>query len=78
MGAQHDQSSMTIQFISGQTIRFVYKNWQGSIAERTAQVISLVYGVTEWHLEPQWLLHAYDLDKNAERLFALRDIEPVE
>jgi hypothetical protein len=30
-----------------------------------SRVIGLVYGATEWHPEPQWLLQAFDLEKNA-------------
>jgi predicted DNA-binding transcriptional regulator YafY len=71
-----DQTPLAIEFASGQVIRFRYKNWQGVAAERTARVISLAYGATEWHQEPQWLLQAYDLEKNAVRLFALRDMVP--
>jgi hypothetical protein len=32
------------------------------------------YGHTEYHKEDQWLLKALDLDKNAERDFAVKDI----
>jgi hypothetical protein len=66
-----------LQFQPGQTIRFVYRNWQGVVATRTARVIGLSYGVTDWHPEPQWFLQAVDLEKNAERLFALRDMTPA-
>jgi predicted DNA-binding transcriptional regulator YafY len=62
----------------GQTIVFRYRNWKGDVSDRTARVISLTYGATEWHREPQWLLKAFDIEKNAERLFALRDMVPAE
>lgn len=78
MGGPKDQSALAMEFTSGQTIRFGYRNWQGAVAERTARVISLIYGATEWHQEPQWLLQAYDLEKNAVRLFALRNMTPAE
>lgn len=32
------------------------------------------FGTTEWHPEPQWLLHAYDVDKDDMRVFAVKDI----
>ncbi len=43
----------------------------------------LYYGATTWHPEPQWLLKAYDLDKKADRTFAMLgilvwDITPIE
>ena len=31
----------------------------------------LRFGSTQWHPEPQWLLQAWDVDKDAERDFAL-------
>jgi predicted DNA-binding transcriptional regulator YafY len=77
MSVPKDQPALTIEFTPGQTIRFSYRNWQGAVAERTARVISLTYGATKWHQEPQWLLQAYDLEKNAVRLFALRDMLPA-
>jgi hypothetical protein len=77
MRGQEAMPSMALQFQPGQTIRFVYRNWRGVVATRTAQIISLSYGVTEWHPEPQWLLQALDLEKNAVRLFALRDMTPA-
>ena len=30
--------------------------------------------MTEWHPEEQWILDAFDLDRNAERSFAFKDI----
>ena len=78
MDKQEDQPVPVAEFAAGQTIRFRYKNWQGSVAIRTAQVIRLTFGSTEWHREPQWLLEARDLEKNALRLFALHDMTPID
>lgn len=71
-------STVRTRFQPGQTIRFEYRNWQGVVATRRARVISLVYGVTEWHPEPQWLLEAVDLEKDLVRLFALQHMKPAE
>ncbi|OCC05084.1 hypothetical protein BA190_09215 [Labrys sp. WJW] len=54
-------------------ITFTYMNWRGEVGERNAVPISIHYGATEWHPEPQWLMRAFDLDKQAERDFALKD-----
>lgn len=54
-------------------VKLVYKNWRGETAEREIIPRSLRYGSTEWHPEPQWLLLTLDVEKNAEREFALRD-----
>ncbi len=71
-----DRSTVIAKFEPGQTIIFGYRNWQGKIGVRTARVIRLTYGATEWHPEPQWLLEAFDIEKNAVRAFALRDMVP--
>ena len=71
-------SSLTVEFRPGQVIRFEYRNWQGVVATRTARVVSLSYGSTEWHPSPQWVLRAIDLEKKAMRLFALSDMKPVD
>jgi hypothetical protein len=51
-----------------------YTNYRGEYAERRIIPSHIWFGKTEWHPEPQWLLHALDLDKNATRDFALKDI----
>ena len=51
-----------------------YKNWRGEVADRHIEPIKLWYGATPYHKKEQWLLKAYDLDKQAERDFALQDI----
>jgi len=53
---------------------FRYKNWEGKEAVRRVMPIELWYGKTEWHPKEQWLLKAWDLDKDAERNFAFKDI----
>ncbi|MEZ2132739.1 MULTISPECIES: hypothetical protein [unclassified Sinorhizobium] len=57
-------------------LTFVYRNWRGEIATRTVRPIRLEYGATDWHPEPQWLLIAWDIEKDAERSFAVKDINP--
>lgn len=51
-----------------------YTNYRGETALRRIIPISLRFGSTEWHPRPQWLLEAFDLDRRAERAFALKDI----
>lgn len=59
---------------TNKAVRIDYTNWQGVRSTRRILPLSVVFGATEWHPEPQWLLHALDLDKQAERDFAMRDI----
>lgn len=50
-----------------------YKNWRGVTAIRNVRPIAIWYGSTEYHPEPQWLMTAFDVDKSAERDFAVAD-----
>lgn len=54
-------------------VTLTYTNWRGETAERTILPQRLWFGATEWHPEPQWLLTAIDVEKGAERDFALKD-----
>ena len=58
----------------GETLKFKYKNWQGVVGVRNVKPIRVWYGKTEYHKGKQWFLKAQDLDKNAERDFALKDV----
>lgn len=54
-----------------------YKNYRGEVAVRTIIPIegSLFWGQTEYHPHDQWLLKVWDVEKNAERIYALCDIQ---
>lgn len=52
-----------------------YTNWKGVTGLRKIIPIEIFFGSTEWHKEEQWLLRAYDVDKDAERSFAVKDIK---
>lgn len=56
-------------------VEILYKNWRNEKALRTIVPIEVWFGSTEWHTESQWLLKALDIEKDAERDFALKDIE---
>ena len=58
-------------------LRFIYRNWRGDVAERAVRPLRIWFGSTEWHPKPQWLLRAIDLDKGAERDFAIGEIVGV-
>lgn len=59
---------------SEDTLTFRYRNHRGEIAERRVQPIRLWYGATEHHPYCTWLLKALDVDRGAERDFALHEI----
>ncbi|MBO9428793.1 hypothetical protein [Sulfitobacter sp. R18_1] len=56
-------------------VQMKYKNWRGETSVRTIIPISVRYGNTEWHPEMGWLMLAFDVDKQAEREFALKDAD---
>ena len=51
-----------------------YTNYKGERTVRGVVPISIRFGKSEWHPEPQWLMLAHDLGRNAEREFAIKDI----
>ena len=55
-----------------------YTNYRGETARRCIIPIRMCWGSTEWHPEEQWMLTAWDLDKNASRDFAWQDMRPVQ
>lgn len=57
----------------GEPLVVSYMNYRGEVSTRTITPIKPWYGSTEWHPEPQWLLKAFDHEKDAERDFALAD-----
>lgn len=70
----YQQITAALAAPAGEPLTFAYRNWRGEVGTRHVRPISVRYGSTEWHPEPQWLLLAHDLDKDAEREFAMRDI----
>lgn len=55
-------------------LKFYYKNWRGEYGYRTVMDPVMWYGSTEFHKEPQWMIKAYDVEKDAVRDFAVNDI----
>lgn len=54
-------------------VTLIYTNYRGEMSERTITPQRVWYGSTEWHPEPQWLITAFDHEKQANRDFALKD-----
>jgi hypothetical protein len=55
---------------------FTYKNWKGEVSQRRVIPLKVWFGVSKYHEADgaQWFLKAYDIDKQAERDFAMKDI----
>lgn len=56
-------------------IEFYYRNYKGETEKRRAMPYpnSLHYGATEYHSMPGWYVKMWDVDRQAERDFMLRD-----
>lgn len=61
--------------INNQEVEITYTNYRGETSKRKVRPIKIWFGKTEWHPEAQWILDAFDIGKNAERSFALKDIK---
>ncbi len=55
-------------------IEIDYTNWRGERAWRTVIPYHIVYESNSWHPEKQWLMMAYDPEKDSVRSFALAGI----
>ncbi|MBP7134628.1 WYL domain-containing protein [Patescibacteria group bacterium] len=58
-----------------QQVSILYTNHRGETSTRSVVPHRIWFGQTEWHSEDQWLLDAYDLERQANRSFALKDIK---
>ena len=67
------RAALTPSLAASEPVTLTYTNWRGETSKRTIKPKYIWFGATEWHPEPQWLLTAFDLEKDAERDFALKD-----
>lgn len=56
-------------------VNILYTNWRGETAVRRIIPQEVVFTSNKWHTEEQWLLVAFDVDKQAGRTFACKDIK---
>lgn len=66
-----------IHIKSTKIIEFDYVNYKGEASLRKVLPQQLEYGTTPYHKEPQFLLRAFDLVKEVERTFAIKDMSNV-
>jgi hypothetical protein len=57
---------------------FDYVNYRGEPSHRHVQILSVRFGSSEYHSQPQWLMKGHDLGRNEEREFAMRDMTNVQ
>ena len=56
-------------------VKILYKNYRGETRIRTIIPLKIWFGNTKWHSNSQWLLDAFDVEKQANRSFAMVDIK---
>lgn len=55
-------------------VRIVYTNHAGLTSIRKILPLDIRFGACDYHPGEQWLMEAYDIDKEATRTFAMKDI----
>jgi hypothetical protein len=63
-----------MEFLKHQDLIFDYVNWRGVKSKRRVRTEKIYWGSTEYHKEPQWIMLAFDIDKQAYREFAMKDM----
>ena len=58
-----------------EVVKILYTNWKNETRYRIIKPISIEFKATEWHKDEQWILNAVDIEKNAMRGFAIKDIK---
>lgn len=56
-------------------VKILYTNWKGVTSYRNIIPKSIEFKSTDWHKDKQWILNAYDVDKQADRGFAVKYIK---
>ena len=56
-------------------VKILYTNWKNETRYRLIKPIRIEFKSTEWHKEKQWILNAVDIEKDAIRNFAMKDIK---
>ena len=70
-------ADLIMHIVAMEQLTVSYTNYRGETANRIIKPMSIYYGSTEWHKEPQWLVNVWDVEKQAARTFALKDMKPV-
>lgn len=65
---------MMTPLVENKKVIIDYTNWKGERSLRTITPRMMYWGSTNYHQETQWLLNAFDVEKQVERTFAMRDI----
>ena len=56
---------LTVPVTDDKPIRVFYRNWKNEKGYRNLRPVAFVYGTAlPWHQQADWMLQAYDLDKD--------------
>lgn len=55
-------------------VEIEYTNWKGERSTRLIYVYQFYWGVSEYHPTPGYLIHGWDLEKQATRTFSMKGI----
>jgi len=70
------ESTATL-FTNGNILYFRYTNYKMETENRRVMAVSIWFGSSQYHQGKQWFLKARDLDRDALRDFAMRDMSDV-
>lgn len=60
--------------MKSQIVWIDYTNWRNVRHRRRVMPRRIEFTSTQWHIEPQWILVALDIEKADERNFAMKNI----
>jgi len=58
-------------------IRVIYTNWRQETKVRNILPIAIYWGSTNYYPIPQWIVKAYDKDRQDYRLYSLKNIVEI-
>lgn len=61
--------------VLNRAVKVKYCNYRGEVGIRSIIPMEIYWGQTEYHPHDQWLLKVWDVEKNAERIYAFKDIQ---
>lgn len=70
LNSAEEKSTTSDAFDARKALSVVYTNYRGETARREIIPERVWYGATKWHPEEQWLLDAFDVEKESLRSFA--------
>lgn len=76
MQPQVDKPAISAELLQ-HPLKVRYTNWRGETAERAIIPLEVYFGSTEYHPREQWLLRVWDVERQAERVYAFEGIQEI-